>query len=98
MISQYSVATSVVLAANGSSGDTYTFSVPNSSTDSIVSAWAVRASNTGSQGVQPSGLGPTYAPTSVTTGSNGEITSISFQNQANVSTTWDRIVVIYMTP
>lgn len=98
-ISQYHVDTSVTLAANGASGDTYTFNVPNSATDSIVSAWAVASTNTGYQGLQGgSGFPPIYGPTGFTTGSNGEITGVTFQTQGTQGKTWARIEVIYITP
>lgn len=100
MISQHFVDTGIgTLAANGSSGDTYTFTVPNTSTDSIVSAWCV--TSTGQYGPMSTpgpGLPSALWPTSFTAGPDGELTEVHFQNQASVSRSFVRVEVVYLTP
>lgn len=86
------------LAANGSSGDSYTFTVPNTSTDSICCAWAVRGGETGAAGLSPAGLRYKLEPTSFGYGTNGAITSVTFTNQAAVALNFETFRIVYMTP
>ena len=86
------------LAAAGSTGDAYTYTVPNTSTDSIVSAWATRDADTGDLGLSPFGVRNMYEPTSFGVGANGEITSVTFENLTDNYGIDIHVNIIYITP
>ena len=72
--------------------------MPNTSTDSIVSAWGTKDAETGDLGLMPSGAKYMYSPTSFGYGSNGEITSVTWENLTDDYSINFHFHVVYITP